>query len=211
MTEETTTATAQDATDGQAQAATTATTPPQSGQATEAGSVDALPKWAQAIIKDLRTENANRRKAEQQAEEQKRRDEEAAAAKNGEWQTVAQKAQEERDEERRKREETERLARERLIRADIRTHATALGFANPAIAHRLVDVDAVTFDDAGEPTNIEALLKEVAKAEPYLIKQANGTGAHIPPTGRPTNGAGLSEQQRKAAQEQASGFYQRTF
>ncbi len=181
--ESTTTDATRDDAEGQAPVATTTTTTRETERVSDPGSVDALPKWAQSMIGDLRKENADRRKREQATEDQRKRDEEAAAVKQGEWQTVAEKAQAERDVERQKREEVERATRERLIRAEIRSVATEMQFANPTVAHRLIDLAAVQTDDAGEPQNVKALLDALAKDEPYLVKQAGG-GAFIPPTAR---------------------------
>lgn len=147
---------------------TTTTTEPE--RASEPGSVEALPKWAQSLIGDLRKESAERRKAVSAAEEQKRKDEEAAAVKQGEWRTVAEKAQAERDAAEAKAAATEVAARERVVRTEIRALATSMGFNDPADAHRFLDLTAVEMDAAGEPKNLQALLDALAKAKPYLVK-----------------------------------------
>jgi type II secretory pathway pseudopilin PulG len=52
--------------------------------------------------------------------------------------------------------------------------ATRLGFRNPELAYRLVDRSAVDYNKDGRPTNVEALLAELAKSDPYLLKSAGG-------------------------------------
>lgn len=85
--------------------------------------------------------------------------------------------------------EVERLQRERetlaaensTLKAERQARALAdaatatarrLGFRNPDLAHRLIDHSALVLDDEGKPKNLDSLLGEVAKANPYLI---NGT------------------------------------
>jgi hypothetical protein len=53
--------------------------------------------------------------------------------------------------------------------------ATKLGFRNPELAVRLLDRSSIEWDDAGLPKGVEAQLRELAKADAYLVK--NGTGA----------------------------------
>lgn len=48
--------------------------------------------------------------------------------------------------------------------------ARKLGFRNPDIAHRLIENGAVVVDEAtGSPRNLEQLLGEVARQNPYLV------------------------------------------
>lgn len=79
------------------------------------------------------------------------------------------------------------LARDRLLRAEVRVAAAQLNVVDPTDAYRLLDVAAVTYDDAGEPTNVEALLKALVEAKPYLVKSDAREG--IPGTRR-GDGAG---------------------
>lgn len=50
--------------------------------------------------------------------------------------------------------------------------AARLGFRSPAVAFKLLDRADVQFNDDGEPTNVEELLKKVLEREPYLAKPA---------------------------------------
>ena len=48
--------------------------------------------------------------------------------------------------------------------------ATKLGYRDPALAYRLLDRDAITFDEeTGQPVNVEQMLREQAKQAPYLL------------------------------------------
>jgi hypothetical protein len=113
--------------------------------------------------------------------------ERAEAEKNGEYQKLLTKAEQKAADAEAKLAQIEQSARARVLKSEIRSVAVELGFANPAVAFRLVDADAVDFDaETGEPLNVKKLLEQLAKDEPYLVKQA-GSGAHIPPTARGSN------------------------
>lgn len=64
----------------------------------------------------------------------------------------------------------ERQNQERVIRSDIRGAADKLG-VKPELAYRLLDYAAITFNDDGDPTNINALLK--AAMEEYGLTPAS--------------------------------------
>ena len=119
-------------------------------------------------LSETRAEAAkNRRKAQdleraqqQQAQQQGMSELERAVA--------AQKAAEERA------TALEAQVRAQAIESATSATAARLNYRNPAIAHRLLDQAALEFDDAGQPKNAEPLLRELAKAEPYLVKTARG-------------------------------------
>ena len=56
-----------------------------------------------------------------------------------------------------------------VLTMSVEREAARLGFADPADAIGLIDRSLVTFDDAGKPENVKALLGDLAKAKPYLI------------------------------------------
>lgn len=62
--------------------------------------------------------------------------------------------------------------------------AARLGFADPEDAHRFLDPDKVEWDDAGNPTNVTALLEGVLKAKAYL----KGSYTQPPDLGQGTRG-----------------------
>lgn len=72
---------------------------------------------------------------------------------------------------------SERTARqEGSVRLATAQAARKLGFRDPDIAHRLVSMTEVEFDDAGHPKNIERLLDGLAKAHPYLVNGTSDAG-----------------------------------
>ena len=76
--------------------------------------------------------------------------------------------------------ETARIQQEttdRIIKAEIRAQAAALGFNDPDDAYRSEVLAAVEMTDAGEVKGLAEALGELAKAKPYLLK---------PPSERPT-------------------------
>lgn len=62
--------------------------------------------------------------------------------------------------------------RRAMIRYEVMLQAQGLGVVDPDAAVRLMDDGALEFDEAGQPTNVEKVLKELLKAKPYLVKQA---------------------------------------
>lgn len=81
-------------------------------------------------------------------------------------------------------EHTRVLAEKQAISttAEIRLQASQLGF-NPAAASRLIDEKEIERDGQGNPTNIDALLKQLAKEYPGLV------GKPAPTSGGATNPA----------------------
>lgn len=81
--------------------------------------------------------------------------------------------------------------RAKVIDYEVRLQAQALKIVDPELAALAVQ-PKLEFDDAGNPTNAEALLKDLVKAKPWLLEQA-ATGNQRPPasSGGATNpGAG---------------------
>lgn len=65
---------------------------------------------------------------------------------------------------------SERSARqEQSLRLASIASAQRLGFRNPDLAYRLLDLEAVDYGPDGTPRNVEKLLQDVAKSEPYLL------------------------------------------
>jgi len=63
--------------------------------------------------------------------------------------------------------------REDTLRLAASAAARKLGFRNPDLAYRFVASGSVEYDDAGQPKNVERLLEDIAKVDPYLVQ---GTG-----------------------------------
>lgn len=129
--------------------------------------------------------------------------------------------------EREKLSETERLAAEKadlekkladnetLLRTMRTEHAieraaTTLGARKPAIISRLIDREAIKYDDDGSPLNAEDLVKDLLKAEPYLAGGPTSGSTGVPPSPR-SNGGAISrdDQVNKNVEElRASPHYQ---
>lgn len=74
-----------------------------------------------------------------------------------------------------KAQAAEARIKEMNTRGEIERQARKLGIVDEDAAYRLLDVTKLEFDDAGSPTNAEALLKDLVKAKPYLAQAATST------------------------------------
>jgi len=78
------------------------------------------------------------------------------------------------------------------------------GARNPAVIARLLDRDALEFDDAGVPSNAEDLVKALLKDEPYLVASDTDDGGNrrtgVPASPRST-GQPRREDRVKEAEE----------
>lgn len=77
------------------------------------------------------------------------------------------------------------------IRNAVEIAARDLGFQKPALVHKLIDVSGVEFDEeTGRPKDVEDLVKQLAKEEPYLVAAktngATGGPPATPKSDRPT-------------------------
>ena len=70
-----------------------------------------------------------------------------------------------------------KAANDKLITAEIRVQAAALGFVDSDDALALVDRSKIAVDDKGDVTGVEDALKALAEKKPHLIKQSGGSGA----------------------------------
>ena len=55
-----------------------------------------------------------------------------------------------------------------MTQSDITAKAAKLGIIDPDAAYRLLDTSKLEYDEAGQPTNSEALLTALLKEKPYL-------------------------------------------
>ena len=165
--------------DAQAQAATTTSgqePPAGSGQAPAAGtesgttadSGETAEQRADRLERELaetRREAAGHRTKAQQLEREKQ--ERERAGQSAEEQQAARLADLERE-----NAELKANQAQAILRAATATAAAKLGFRNPDIAYRLLEAGAIEYNDAGEPKNLEHLLRAIATAEPYLTNAA---------------------------------------
>ncbi len=168
-------------------------TPPEGAtpEGTAQETVEALPEWAQSLIKDLRKENEKRRRA---ADTERQQAEEKRLADAQQWQELAAKREQERDELKPYRERYEALA------AQQRTALMAEITKWPAEVRALLP---------GEDADVQALADAVSKARAVvaaLDAKATTTPAHgtpPPPAGR----AGLGADQEEARRRMTASLY----
>jgi len=65
-----------------------------------------------------------------------------------------------------------------MTQSDITAKAAKLGIIDPDAAYRLLDTSKLEYDEAGQPTNSEALLTALLKDKPYLA--GSGSSAMNP-------------------------------
>jgi len=87
-----------------------------------------------------------------------------------------------------KAQAAEARLRETVTRLEVERQARKLGIVDEDAAYRLLNTSAITLDDDGKPSNIEALLKDLVKAKPYLVQAASSS-----PTNPARTGAGASD------------------
>lgn len=78
----------------------------------------------------------------------------------------------------------QRERQERTLKYESMLAASRLGIIDPEAAYRLLDLSKIEFDEDGAPKNIEQALKDLLKAKPYLVGQAQPASV-----GSPTNPA----------------------
>lgn len=116
--------------------------------------------------KDLRGENAQRRRAQTELERQQ-----AEAAQAGMTELEREQARAKAAEER--ATELEARVRTQAGRSATTAAASKLNFRNPDLAYNLI-AGQLEYDNEGAPTNAEKLLKELAASDGYLVKPASG-------------------------------------
>lgn len=68
--------------------------------------------------------------------------------------------------------ELQHRLQEQAVRSATVDAATRLGYRSPDVAYRLLERGELEFNDAGEPKNVEKLLRALLEREPYLAKAA---------------------------------------
>lgn len=107
----------------------------------------------------------------------------------------------------------EARAQDLAIRLSVERMAGKLSFIDVDDAYQLLDRKAIELDAAGDPTNVETLLKALVKAKPHLVK-AEGDDAPkpgtrgVPPTPKP-NGKPTPEDDLKLREASAAHWRSR--
>lgn len=115
--------------------------------------------------KKLRQTLAEEIRKELQAEAERERKKEAE-----QFRPLFEEAQQKLDEAEAEKQSIEEQWRTKLIRSEIKVAAATHNFIKPDVAYKLIDLEAVDFDDDGEPANIEELVKSLAEEHPYLVQ-----------------------------------------
>lgn len=128
--------------------------------------------------------------------------------------------------EREKLSETERLAAEKAdLEKKLADHETAMremrtehaieraatsqGARKPGIVAKLIDRSALQYDGDGSPTNVEDLVKELLKAEPYLVGKGDAASTGVPGSPRSNGAISRDDQVNKNREElRGSPLYQ---
>jgi hypothetical protein len=74
--------------------------------------------------------------------------------------------------------------REQTVRYEVMLKAQEMAIIDLDAAARLMDMSALEFGADGKPTNVEAVLKALVKAKPYLVKPDSKTSGMGTPPGR---------------------------
>lgn len=112
------------------------------------------------------------------------------------WKELADKREAEKNDLRRQIEAREAAERNRILRYEIRDAARSANFADPDDAYHLIDRDAITFDDDGEPTNVPALVAALAERKPHLVKSETPGRHGTPEATRSRGNVNLTKEER---------------
>ncbi len=94
------------------------------------------------------------------------------------------------------------------VKSAIETAARTAGFADPGDAHAFVDVNSIEIDEAtGQAKGVEQLVKDLAKAKPYLVAQATPA----PGNGKLPKPAGIGGKTDDTARQLAARKMQQAF
>lgn len=147
---------------------------PIAGQAPETDAFE--PERARALIAKLREQERTQQK---ELSELRNRVKAADDAKLSEQERLTQRLAE----LERQQADATRSHQERILRYEAQLAANKLHIVDPDAAVKLMDWSTLEYDDAGQPTNIETVLKDLLKTRPYLAAQAAA------PQASPTNPA----------------------
>ena len=113
----------------------------------------------------------------------------------------AERLKEQIAESERKAAALERELQDARTRQTIERVASKAGAADPEDVYKLLKSESFEFDDDGNLTNVETLVKDLLKDKPYLTgKQSGGTSA-VPATPRSTGQPGRGDKVREAEEK----------
>lgn len=91
---------------------------------------------------------------------------------------------------------------ERVVRYEVMLKANKLGVVDPEAAVKLLDWPALEFDEEGQPTNTEKVLKDLLKTYPFMLKPAPGATGNGAAPNINAGASGTSEATTKAHDEE---------
>ena len=143
----------------------------QAQEATAEGQAPEAEKFDAAYVQQLRAEAAKYRKRLREMEQALKEKEEAEMSEQERLQKRLAELEKERD-------ALAARAREQAVSAKIAFAAQKLGIQSSKAALRLLDMERLDFNEDGEPTNIEELLRELVKEYPFLVGTAQASATN---------------------------------
>ncbi len=171
---------------------------PQSNQLDEAAGAQqdqgSEERYDAEYVRRLRAENAAYRKRMRELEQTiKAYDEERLSESERQRKRISEM---ERDAELARQE-----AQELRLRLHVERQARRLGIVDEEAALALLDRSALEYDDRGNPTNLEAALRNLLKAKPYLAQVGNiSAGSPMNPA-RPHTSLNIEDIKRMSPEE----------
>ena len=140
-----------------------------------------LPEPVQEMLRNYRQENRSLRERLRALEQQ-------GGGQQPQGDTIT------RDEFQRQEQQWQDRLRQQGVRSEVAMASARLGVVDPEAAYRLLDTDDLDFDDKGQPTNVEAALKNLIRERPWLAQPRapragadGGAGGAAPRTGASMN------------------------
>jgi hypothetical protein len=130
-------------------------------------------------LKETNAESAGRRKRLDELEAAERTRQDAALTDAQKTEKRMAELQAKLDEREREYTAASKAHQERVIRYEVMLKASNLGVVDPDAAVKLMDWAALEFDEDGTPKNVDAVLKQLLKARPYLLKQPQAPAPNI--------------------------------
>jgi hypothetical protein len=121
---------------------------------------------ASALIAKLRLEEKRAKDLDKRVADYERRERDAAEAQLSESERLSTQL---------KRAEAELVmerqqSRDAINRYEVQAHAARLNIVDPDAAVKLLDWGQLEYDDDGRPSDVEAALKSLIEAKPYLVR-----------------------------------------
>ncbi len=151
------------------------------GDAMSLEQVQAELEKARKALKDANAESAGRRKRLEELEGAEAERERAKLSEVERAAKDAQAAQQKAQDLETRLAEMDRKHKAAVVQYEVKLQAAAMGIIDPDAAVKLLDWDTLEFGEDGAPKNVEAALKKLVAAKPYLVKaQGSSSGLGTP-------------------------------